>query len=129
MRRNLDNRSESDERRRNTKKTRPAVIVNDDLVGALALKIIVPVTDWKDHYAKVDWMARLQPNQENGLIKTSAADAFQVRSVSQTRFVRKLGRVSGADFQAIKKALAFVFDLEAPTSEQNMQYPGSAAAP
>jgi mRNA interferase MazF len=98
-------------------KTRPAVIVNDDLVGTLALKIIVPITDWKDHYAKVDWMARLEPNQENGLIKISAADAFQVRSVSQTRFVRRLGTVSEVDFRAIKKAIAFVFDLEVPTNE------------
>ncbi len=102
-------------------KTRPAVIVNDDLVGTLALKIIVPITDWKDHYTKVDWMARLEPNQENGLIKTSAADAFQVRSLSQTRFVRKLGKVSETDFLAIKKAIAFVFDLEVPANEQNTQ--------
>ena len=29
-------------------KTRPAVIVNDDGVGILPLKIIVPITDWKD---------------------------------------------------------------------------------
>ena len=30
------------------KKTRPAIIVNDDVLGKLPLKIIVPVTDWKD---------------------------------------------------------------------------------
>ncbi len=29
-------------------KTRPAVIVNDDEVGILPLKVIVPITDWKD---------------------------------------------------------------------------------
>lgn len=29
-------------------KTRPAVIVNDDDVGILALRVIVPVSDWKD---------------------------------------------------------------------------------
>lgn len=33
------------------KKTRPAVIVNDDAIGILPLKVIVPITDWKDHYA------------------------------------------------------------------------------
>ena len=32
------------------KKTRPAVIVNDDALGKLPLKVIVPVTDWKDKY-------------------------------------------------------------------------------
>ena len=95
-------------------KTRPAVIVNDDLVGTLALKIIVPITDWKDRYVKVDWMARIEPDPENGLLKTSAADTFQIRSVSQTRFVRRLGKVSKPEFHAIKTAIAFVFDLEVP---------------
>ena len=32
------------------KKTRPAVIVNDNSLGKLPLKIIVPVTDWKEIY-------------------------------------------------------------------------------
>ncbi len=98
-------------------KTRPAVIVSDDLVGKLALKIILPITDWKDHYAEVGWMARLEPDEKNGLNKASAADAFQVRSVSQTRFIRKLGEVSEVDLIAIKQAVAFVFDLEVPTNE------------
>ena len=98
-------------------KTRPAVIVSDDLVGALALKIILPITDWKEHYAEVGWMVKLEPNEKNGLVKVSAADAFQVRSVSQTRFIRKLGQVSDSDLLAIKKAIAFVFDLETPANE------------
>ena len=97
-------------------KTRPAVIVSDDQVGVLALKIILPITDWKEHYAEVGWMVKLEPNQENGLSKASAVDAFQIRSVSQSRFVRNLGKVSEADFLAIKHAIAFVFDLEVPTS-------------
>jgi len=32
------------------KKTRPAIIVNDNALGKLPLKIIVPITDWKDRY-------------------------------------------------------------------------------
>jgi len=30
------------------KKTRPAVIVNDDAIGSLPLKVIVPITEWKN---------------------------------------------------------------------------------
>ena len=37
-------------------KTRPAVIVSDDRLGKLPLKIIVPVTDWKEHYSVAPWM-------------------------------------------------------------------------
>lgn len=30
------------------KKTRPGIIVNDNTLGKLPLKVIVPLTDWKD---------------------------------------------------------------------------------
>ena len=78
------------------KKSRPAIIVNDDAIGILPLKVIVPVTEWKEHCAAAPWLARLLPDDENGLEKPSAADAFQVRSVSQKRFVRRLGKLSDA---------------------------------
>lgn len=32
------------------KKRRPVVIVNDDALGKLPLKIIVSITDWKERY-------------------------------------------------------------------------------
>ena len=94
------------------KKTRPAVIVNDDAIGILPLKVIVPITDWKDRYAVAPWMVRLEPDTENSLGKLSAADAFQVRSVVQERFVRRLGKLSGAAMREIAKALAVVLHIE-----------------
>ncbi len=90
------------------KKTRPAVIVNDDAIGVLPLRVIVPITEWKDRYAAAPWLIRLEPDAENGLNKASAADAFQVRSVSQTRFVRLLGKLSDTAMREITKALAVV---------------------
>jgi len=36
-------------------------------------------------------MTKLEPDKENGLTKDSAADSFQVRSVSQERFVKQIG--------------------------------------
>lgn len=94
------------------KKTRPTVIVNDDAIGILPLKVIVPITDWKDRYTVAPWLVRLEPNAENGLDKPSAADAFQVRSVAQERFVRRLGKLSDAAMQEITKALAIVLNIE-----------------
>ncbi len=76
------------------KKTRPAVIVNDDAIGRLPLRVIVPITDWKDRYALAPWMVKIESDKENGLEKTSAIDAFQVRSVAQERFVSRIGKVS-----------------------------------
>lgn len=94
------------------KKIRPAVIVSDDAVGILPLKVIVPVTDWKDRYAVAPWMVRLEAEAGNGLDKTSAADAFQVRSVAQQSFVRQLGKLSVTAMQEISRALAVVLSLE-----------------
>ena len=94
------------------KKTRPAVIVNDDAIGILPLKVIVPITEWRDRYAVAPWLVRLEPDAENGLDKPSAADAFQVRSVAQERFVRRLGRLSDTAMQEITKALAVVLSIE-----------------
>ncbi len=93
------------------RKTRPAIIVNDDEIGALPLKIVVPVTDWKERYEEVVWMTKIEPNAENGLMKDSAADAFQVRSVSQERFVRKLGKISNEQLGEISEALAIVLKI------------------
>lgn len=93
------------------KKTRPAVIVSDNALGGLPLKIIVPLTDWKDHYSIAPWMVRLEPNRENGLTKLSAADCFQVRSVSETRFVRRVGEIDKTVQELIKNALAKVFSI------------------
>jgi len=94
------------------KKTRPAVIVNDDAIGILPLKVIVPITDWKDHYSVASWMVRLETDAENGLSKTSAADTFQVRSVAKERFVRQVGKLSDMVMLEISKALAIVLNIE-----------------
>jgi mRNA interferase MazF len=93
-------------------KTRPAVIVNDDEVGILPLKVIVPITDWKDRYAQAPWMVRLAPSPENGLSKTSTADAFQVRSVSEQRFASRLGSLPPETMDAIGNALKIVLRLQ-----------------
>ena len=87
------------------RKTRPAVIVSSDLVGILPLKVIVPFTEWKDRYEQAPWMVRIDPDQQNGLDKSSAADALQIRSVSQQRIVQKLGTLSSIQIATIVQAI------------------------
>jgi mRNA interferase MazF len=91
-------------------KTRPVVIVSDDEVGNLRLKVIVPITAWNDLFSPLEWMVQLEPTSENGLIKVSAADCFQVRSVSKQRFVRQLGTVSETIIEEIAESLIIVLD-------------------
>lgn len=93
------------------RKTRPAVIVNDDAVGILPLRVIVPITDWKERYQSAPWMVKLTPSSQNGLSKDSAADAFQVRSVSNQRFVKQLGSLTNSTMEEISGALSAVLSL------------------
>ncbi|PAX52143.1 PemK family transcriptional regulator [Brunnivagina elsteri CCALA 953] len=92
-------------------KTRPAIIVNNDEIGTLRLKVVVPITAWNDAFASVLWMVRLEPNTENGLSKTSAADTFQVRAISQQRLTRQIGILSDEQMQNISKALGIVLSI------------------
>ena len=92
-------------------KRRPAIIVNDNILGKLPLKVVVPVTDWKDRYDIAPWMVKLEPNAQNGLSKESAADCFQVRSLSQERLIKKLGFVDENTIEEVKEALKKVFSM------------------
>jgi mRNA interferase MazF len=91
------------------RKTRPAVIVSSDLVGVLPRKVIVPFTEWKERYARAPWMVRIDPDRQNGMSKSSAADGLQVRSVSQQRLVQRLGMLSAAQVEAIVDAVKLIF--------------------
>lgn len=94
------------------KKTRPAIIVNDDELGLLPLRVIVPLTDWKDKYSVASWMVKVESNATTNLTKTSAADCFQVRSVSKTRFIKKLGKIDELTTAQIEKSLAAVLSIK-----------------
>src|SRR4051812_47368628 len=75
-------------------KRRPALVVSIQSVGKLALRLVVPITDWKPVYATYSWLVHLPVTTANRLMKESGADAFQVKSVSLDRFDRKLGDVT-----------------------------------
>jgi mRNA interferase MazF len=94
------------------RKTRPAIIVNDNALGRLPLKVIIPLTDWKERYEVAPWMVKLLPDKQNGLSKESAADCFQMRSVSEGRFTKLLGRVSSQEMAQIREALKKVLSID-----------------
>ncbi len=93
------------------RKVRPAVIVNDDTIGLLPLKVIVPITEWKERYQIAPWMVRIEADMQNGLQKDSAIDTFQVRSVSEKRFSQKIGEISDVEMLAVSEALRIVLAI------------------
>jgi mRNA interferase MazF len=87
----------------------------DPSVGSEIRKVrpaVVPVTDWQPAFASIPWFVPLQGSSTNGLTKDSGADAFQVKSVSETRFVRFLGTIEAGQVDEIAAAVALC--VEAP---------------
>ncbi|EQB34290.1 hypothetical protein M947_11675 [Sulfurimonas hongkongensis] len=72
-------------------KARPAVVINDDVLGRFGLRIIVPITKYKEYYKDYPWIIKIENNAQNGLSKLSGIECFQVKSFSQDRFIKKLG--------------------------------------
>jgi mRNA interferase MazF len=94
------------------KKVRPAVIVSSDAVGRLPIKLVAPLTDWKDRYAANLWHIRLDPDIHNRLAKPSAVDVLQLRGMDYQRFVQRLGRVPDATMEEIAAAIAAVVEYQ-----------------
>jgi len=89
------------------KKKRPAVVISADAIG-----IVVPITEWKPRYAEFPWQIRVDNNAGNGLSKVSAADAFQVKSIDEKRFVRKIGSLAKSQLDEIAAAIVICIDFE-----------------
>jgi mRNA interferase MazF len=94
--------SEGDE----IQKIRPAVVMTAAGAGKMRLHIVVPITGWQLQFSRYFWTVKLASDKQNGLSKDSAADAFQVKSLSVNRFQRKLGRVTEEQLKEISTAIA-----------------------
>lgn len=102
--------SEGDE----IKKIRPAVVMNIHGAGRMQLRIAIPVTGWQPQFANYFWMVRLAPSPTNGLMKESAADSLQVKSLSINRFRRKLGVLTANEVNEIAAAIALCIGYKPP---------------
>ena len=93
------------------KKVRPAVVISSNAVGRLPIKLVAPITDWKPYFEQNLWHIKPELDTANGLSKTSAIDALQLRGMDVQRFIRKLGQLSDATLSEI--AIAVVTIIEA----------------
>ena len=92
------------------RKTRPVVVVSSDAVGVLPIRLVAPLTEWKEYFARNIWHVKLLPDNLNGLNKTSAVDTLQLRGVDTQRFVHKIGKVSPTVMRSIVAAIAAVIE-------------------
>lgn len=94
------------------RKTRPVIVINSDAVGTLPIRLVAPLTEWKDTLAGKVWLVKVAPDSNNGLAKISAADTLQLRGLDISRFVQHLGTASESVMKSIVTAIAAVIEYE-----------------
>jgi mRNA interferase MazF len=93
-------------------KTRPVIVVSTDDLGVLEIKLVVPITGWKEHFEGKLWHMKITPDGENGLDKPSSAEILHMRSVSYKRFVRRTGVVPNELLKEIAAMIAVIIELK-----------------
>jgi mRNA interferase MazF len=94
--------------------SRTVVILSSDALGALPLKVIVPLTPWKDEYSSAPWMVRLPPVLHSGIEIPMSADTLQIRSVSTARLVKRLGELPDPYIDVIAGAVSLILEGSLP---------------
>ena len=92
-----------------TKKKRPCVILQDDVVNQGSRTIIIALLlpghkDWP-------FVVNLTPTKTNGLDKDRHVNLKQLRAVDVSRIMNKRGLLEKRYLGSIKAALSIVFDL------------------
>lgn len=92
-----------------TKKKRPCLILQDDVVNQGSRTVIVaPILP-----GHKDWpfVVNLRPTKSNGLDKERHVNLKQLRAVDVSRITNKQGVLEKRYLEPIKTALGIVFDL------------------
>jgi mRNA interferase MazF len=94
------------------KKIRPAIVVSSDGVGQLPIKLIAPITDWKEYFNGDIWHIKIEPDSINNLVKVSAVDVLQLRGMDVQRCIRKIGDCAAETMEMIAAAIAAVVEYQ-----------------
>ncbi len=82
---------------------RPAVIISGNLMNEKSnLSIVCPLTTSLHHF---EGNPIVKPNEDNGLKKESEVLVFQIRTLSQKRFKKKMGVISEEKMKMIRNTL------------------------
>lgn len=82
---------------------RPVVIISGNVLNTyLQIVIACPLTSKIKNYKG---NIVLSPDQDNGLNDTSEVMVFHVRSISKTRLVKKIGRITSGQLSDILEGL------------------------
>ncbi len=97
-------------------KIRPAVVMNIQAAWNLDLVIVVPLTTWQARFQtnRYFWLISIPADGTNQLRADSAANTFQIKSVSTSRFKEKSGILTTAQMDLIAVTVAFCIGYKLP---------------
>lgn len=86
------------------------MVISSNSVGRLPIKLVTPITGWKNRFESAIWMVHLVPTPHNGLTKESTADTLQLRGLDTQRFIKRMGKLSADSMEEIAAAIAAVVE-------------------
>jgi mRNA interferase MazF len=93
-------------------KTRPVAIISTNIIDEIALRIVIPITSWQEKFAYRLFMVKISPTPGNGLSQESAGNVLQVRSLSNQRFIRRLGILEAESLRELVSGLAILTEYQ-----------------
>ncbi|MDY7005154.1 MAG: type II toxin-antitoxin system PemK/MazF family toxin [Cyanobacteriota bacterium] len=94
------------------RKIRPAIIISSDGIGRLPIKLIVPITDWKNYFENDSLHIKIEPDLANNLTNISTIDLLQIRGMDLQRLVKKIGVCSSEIMNKISTGIALLVEYD-----------------
>lgn len=91
-------------------KTRPVVIVSSDAMGVLPVKLAAPCTT--SPMPPALWRVPVKASAANGLDRDTTIDLMQLRAISTTRLVHRLGEVDADVMADVAAMVAAIVEYE-----------------
>jgi mRNA interferase MazF len=91
-------------------KIRPVVVISSNALRSLPLRLVAPITGWKESFTGKYSHVKIEPNPFNGLTKSSAVDSLQLRGIALDRFLSKRGELTATEIEEIVCAVAAVIE-------------------
>lgn len=92
-------------------KTRPALVVDENIFDKLKTRLVIPITSWQDKFSKFLWYVPIDNFSHVGLEHKSAYDCRQLKSFSHQRFVKKIGQIDETSLFQIHQTITKIFNF------------------
>ena len=93
-------------------RTRPCVVINSTVFDPLGIRLIVPLTTWKNEFDRRFNKIQVSKDPSNGLDADSAADFLQIRSVALDRLITRIGVLNADLLEEIVAGVVIAIDYQ-----------------